>query len=83
MDREMVYAFIYEEVSLYENSVESDLYKNNQIEILTRVSALTDAAFYDRITVTEAKHLIRGYIASLKAPAPAPEPEVKDGSITF
>lgn len=83
MDREMIYAFIFEEVSYYENTVEGDIYTKNKIEILIRVSALTDAAFYSRIGVTEAKHLIRGYIASLKAPAPAVEPAPKDGSITF
>lgn len=83
MDREMIYSFLFEEVNLYRHSIESDLYTKNQVELLVRVSALTDAAFYDRISVTEAKHLIRAYIETLKTPAPVPEPEPKDGAITF
>ena len=83
MDREMLYACIYEEVSLYQNSSENEIYTKNQTELLIRVSALTDAALYDRISLTEAKHLIRQYIATLKAPVPVPEPEAKDGAITF
>lgn len=83
MDREMLYACIYEEVSLYQNSNESEIYTKNQMELLIRVSALTDAALYDRISLSEAKHLLREYIATLKTTAPVPEPEAKDGAITF
>jgi len=83
MDREMIYSLLYEEIALYKSSEARLLYIHNELELLVRISALTDAVLYDKLSLPEAKHLIRGFIEALKTPGPEDAPEPEEGSIKF
>lgn len=83
MDRELTYLTIFEEVDLLRTTVDHPIYDANEMDLLVRVSALTEAVLRDKITLGRAKKLIRDYIERLKAPPMTPEEPVQDGSIKF
>lgn len=83
IDREMIYSLLYEEVALYKNSNERALYERSAIELLTRVSALTDAVLYDKLTPSEAKFMLRTYIESLRIMLAEPEKKEDEGPGAF
>lgn len=83
-ERTVIYLDLYAEFKILKTTVDKPIYDANELDILIRVSALTDAIMCETATPTDAKYLIRAYIESLKAPPvpaePAPPPE---GTIKF
>jgi hypothetical protein len=83
-ERTVIYLDLYAEFKILKTTTDKPVYDANELEILMRVSALTDAILCETVTPTEAKYLIRGYIESLKAPAlPAEPPPPPEGTIKF
>ena len=83
-ERTVIYLDLYAEFKILKTTIDKPIYDANELEILMRVSALTDAILCETVTPTEAKYLIRGYIESLKAPpVPAEPPPPPEGTIKF
>ncbi len=83
-ERTVIYLDLYEEFKILKTTIDKPIYDANEMDILIRVSALTDAILCEAVTPTDAKYLIRGYIESLKAPpAPVEPPPPQEGTIKF
>lgn len=86
MDREGIYNALWKEISLYKGSTEGYVYHENEIALLTRMSTLTDAVLYEKLSLVEARASLRDYIQSLRTASgstPAAAEEAGPGTIKF
>ena len=63
---DLIYKELVEKVESLSTSTDREFYKANRLEILVRVTALTDAAAHDVITRPEAVRMLEAYVQSLK-----------------
>ena len=85
MEREEVYDGLYHEIALYAGSVESAFIEENKLDLLQKMSALTDAVAFERMSYSEAKAILRDHIQTLRAKRnePAPDQKPETGVISF
>ncbi len=83
-ERTVIYLDLYEEFKILKTTIDKPIYDANEMDILIRVSALTDAILCETVTPTDAKYMIRTYIESLKQPPkPVEPPPPAEGTIKF
>lgn len=83
-ERECIYLAVFEEVKILKTTIDKPIYDANELDLLIRVNALTEAILHEVITPTDSKRMIRAYIESLKTPPPPPEPAPPpEGTIKF
>lgn len=79
MEREEAYDGLYREIALYEQSVEGAFIKANKLDLLQKVSALTDAVAFEKLSISEARYLLREHIQVLRAALANDQPHVDNG----
>lgn len=77
--RDLIYKDLVGRMESLRTTVDRDLYLNNRLEILVRVSALTDAVEADIMSRHEAGKLLDAYVEGLRHPTE----QVDTGEIRF
>lgn len=85
MEREEAYDGLYHEIALYEKSAEGAFIEENKLDLLQKMSALTDAVAFGKLSYSEARAILRDHIQTLRAKRdePAPDQKPDTGVISF
>jgi predicted HTH domain antitoxin len=76
-DRSDIYFLLYDEIYRYHLTEEGRVLEAAKLDLFKTMSALTDAVRYEKLSLTEARHLLRKEIAALLAPPSPPKSEAE------